>query len=313
MTKVREELGARPQLVCVAGGSGFVGRELVNRLVCAGHSVRVLTRHESHATALRVQPLVELHIGNYANDSFLCQALDGANVIINLVGILNERGRSGAGFRRAHVEITERLLHAAVVARAARFLQMSALGADAACGASHYLRSKGVAEQCVRAQGDRIDYTIFRPSVIYGSEDSLTNRFASLLRLTRGLLPLARASTQLAPIHVGDVAEAFMCALHGGDTSAQTYELCGAEVMSLAELVRQVARARHLRCRMLAMPDALGWLQAAVLEFVPGKPLSLDNFRSLRTDHVCHEDGCARLGLRPQRLSSWLSGSPKAA
>jgi len=82
-------------------------------------------------------------------------------------------------------------------------------------------------------------------------------------------MPLARASTRFAPIHVGDVAEAFMRALHGGDTSAQTYELCGAETLSLAELVQQVARARQLRCHVLAMPDALGWLQAAVLEFLP--------------------------------------------
>lgn len=301
-------LAARPQLVCVAGGSGFVGRELVNRLVRAGHSVRVLTRHEAHAAPLRVLPLVELHIGSYGDDTFLRQALSGANVIINLVGILNERGRSGAGFRLAHVELTERLLRAAVAAHA-RFLQMSALGADAASGASHYLRSKGAAEQRVRAHADRIDYTIFRPSVIFGNEDSLTNRFASLLRLSGGLMPLARASTRFAPIHVGDVAEAFMRALHGGDTSAQTYELCGAETLSLAELVQQVARARQLPCHVLAMPDALGWLQAAVLEFLPGKPLSLDNFRSLLTDNVCREDGCARLGLRPQRLSTWLAAS----
>ena len=179
----------------------------------------------------------------------------------------------------------------------------------AASGASHYLRSKGAAEQRVLAHADRIDYTIFRPSVIFGNEDSLTNRFASLLRLSGGLMPLARASTRFAPIHVGDVAEAFMRALHGGDTSAQTYELCGAETLSLAELVQQVARARQLPCHVLAMPDALGWLQAAVLEFLPGKPLSLDNFRSLLTDNVCREDGCARLGLRPQRLSTWLAAS----
>jgi uncharacterized protein YbjT (DUF2867 family) len=302
-------LAGRPQLVCVAGGSGFVGRELVNRLVRAGHSVRVLTRHEAHAAPLRLLPLVELHIGSYGDDAFLRQALSGANVIINLVGILNERGRSGAGFRRAHVELTEQLLRAAVAAQARRFLLMSALRADAASGASHYLRSKGAAEQRVLAHADRIDYTIFRPSVIFGNEDSLTNRFASLLRLSRGMMPLARASTKFAPIHVGDVAEAFMRALHGGDTSAQTYELCGAETLSLAELVQQVARARQLPCHVLAMPDALGWLQAAVLEFLPGKPLSLDNFRSLLTDNVCREDGCARLGLRPQRLSTWLAAS----
>jgi uncharacterized protein YbjT (DUF2867 family) len=301
-------LAARPQLVCVAGGSGFVGRELVNRLVRAGHSVRVLTRHAAHAASLRALPLVELHIGSYADDAFLCQALNGADVIINLVGILNERGWSGAGFHRAHVELTEQLLGAAVAAHARRFLQMSALGADPA-GASHYLRSKGAAEQRVRAHAERIDYTIFRPSVIFGKEDSLTNRFAALLRLTRGLMPLARAGARFAPIHVGDVAEAFLRALHGSDTSAQTYELCGTEILSLAELVRQVARARHLPCHVLAMPDALGWLQAAVLEFLPGKPLSIDNFRSLLTDSVCREDGCARLGLRPQRLSTWLTVS----
>jgi NADH dehydrogenase len=297
-----------PQRVCVAGGSGFVGRELVKRLAGAGHAVRVLTRQQARASPLRAPPpLVEQQVVDYRDEAALCQALGGADVVVNLVGILNERGRSGRGFWRAHVEVTAQLLRAALAVHAQRFLQMSALGADAAGGASHYLRSKGAAEQRVFAHADQIDYTIFRPSVIFGCEDSLTNRFAALLRLAAGLMPLARASTRFAPIHVGDVAEAFMRALAGGHTSGQTFELCGAETLSLAELVQQVARARQLPCHVFSMPDALGWLQAALLEFLPGKPLSLDNFRSLLTDSVCREDGCAQLGLHPKRLSAWLA------
>jgi uncharacterized protein YbjT (DUF2867 family) len=293
-----------PLQIGVTGGTGFVGRELITRLARAGHAVRVLTRNAVHADQLLPLSSVEIAVGNVYNTDFLRRSLDGCDLVINLVGILNESGRSGAGFRRAHVQFTAGLVQAMQQAHIPRLLHMSALNADPERGRSHYLISKGQGELLVRnARG--LQWTIFRPSVIFGAEDSLTVRFASLLRLSAGLLPLARPGARFAPIYVGDVADGFMRALDGGASVASTYELCGPEVLTLAEIVRLTAQAAHLPCHLLPLPDAFAWLQGALMDFLPGKPFSLDNYRSLLTDSLCHDNGCQRLGLQPASFRAW--------
>ena len=302
---------ARPLTICIAGGTGFVGQELISRLMSAGHELRVLTRASSHAIDLMPLPSVELAVGDVYHPEFLRRSLDGCDVVINLVGILNERGFRGAGFRRAHVEFTAGLLRAMRQLRVPRLLQMSALNADAEHGRSHYLRSKGAAEQLLRAAGPPLDWTIFRPSVIFGPGDSLTNRFARLLRSTHGQLPLARAAARFAPIYVGDVAAAFMQALHGGASSHKCYELCGPEVLTLEQIVRITASVAQLPCHIYRLPNAVARLQASLMQFLPGKPFSVDNYRSLLTDSVCHYDDGRQLGLARASLSAlaplWLA------
>lgn len=295
-------------LVCVLGGTGFVGTELVARLAHLGHRVRVLTRSAFRAQHLTVLPTVDVVEANPHDPAALAQHFTGADVAVNLIGILNERGRSGAGFRAAHSELARKVVEAARSRRVRRLLHMSALGADAASGPSHYLRTKGEAEQHVRAAAPDVDFTIFRPSVIFGAGDSLTNRFARLLRLTGGFLPLAKPQARFSPVWVQDVAEAFVRALHGGTAGGQTYELCGPEVYTLEALVRTTARIAGLPCHLLPLPDALARAQAFVMDFVPGKPLSTDNLRSLSIDAVCRDDGCAQLGIRPQALSAVAPG-----
>jgi uncharacterized protein YbjT (DUF2867 family) len=301
---------ARPLVIGVCGGTGFVGHALIPRLVRAGHSVRLPTRDAGRADDLLPLSSVELLPGDVYDSDFLRRSIRGCDVVINLVGILNERGRDGAGFRRAHVEFTANLLRAMHAVHAGRLLQMSALNADATHGRSHYLRTKGEAERLVRADA-LLGWTVFRPSVIFGPGDSLTRRFARLLRLSCGLMPLARAATRFAPIYIDDVAEAFLRALHGGSAEHQIYELCGPEVLTLRQIVQLTARAAQLPCHVLPLPDALGRLQAAVMDWVPGKPFSSDNFRSLLTDSVCQDDGCGRLGLRPSSFGAlipeWLT------
>jgi len=282
-----------------------VGQELVYRLTRAGHELRVLTRASSHAIDLMPLPSVELAVGDVYNPDFLRRSIDGCDAVINLVGILNERGFGGAGFRRAHVEFTAALLRAIAQARVPRLLHMSALNADAERGRSHYLRTKGQAEQLVRAASG-LEWTIFRPSVIFGAQDSLTVRFASLLRLSAGLLPLARPGARFAPIYVGDVATAFMRALGLRASFGASYELCGPEVLTLNEIVRLTAQAAQLPCHVLPLPDAVAWLQGALMQLVPGKPFSLDNYHSLLTDSVCRDHGCERLGLDPASFSTWI-------
>lgn len=287
--------------IVILGGTGFVGTSLVTRWARAGHEITLPSRDPSRARHLAVLPTVRVVRADVHDPATLARLFRGCEVVVNLVGILNERGDSGRGFLRAHAELTRKSIEAASAANVARYLHMSALGADEH-GPSHYLRSKGLAERHVRAAPLTLDWTIIRPSVIFGARDSLTNRFAALLRISRGIMPLARASARFAPVWVEDVASAFDRALHGGPTSRASFDLCGPEIMTLADLVRCVGELEGIRAHVVALPDALGRLQAAVMDFLPGKPFSRDNFRSLTVDNICRDDGCTRLGIRPAAL-----------
>jgi uncharacterized protein YbjT (DUF2867 family) len=294
--------------IVILGGTGFVASALVARLGAAGHDVRVLTRHIDRARHLAVLPSISIGVANVHDPLVLRREFAGADVAINLVGILNEPGRSGAGFATAHADLTREVVAAAAARGVRKLLQMSSLGADAAGGPSHYLRSKGVAEQHVRAAPAALRWTIFRPSVIFGPGDSLLNRFAGLLRLSAGFMPLARAGTRFAPVHVGDVVDAFLRCLpdasHGAESDGASYDLCGPEILTLAELVRRTGDAIGVPAKILPLPDAIARLQALVMDFLPGKPFSTDNYRSLLLDSVCAECGLARLGIQPTSLAA---------
>jgi NADH dehydrogenase len=286
--------------ICVLGGSGFVGTELVTRLVYAGHWVRVPTRSLDHADRLRVLDTCELRVANIHEPRVLSQLFADCEVVINLVGILNPRG--SASFENVHVNLVAKVMAAARTAGVRRVLHMSALGA-AENAPSRYLRSRAQGEALARAvphpELPHPAVTIFRPSVIFGPDDSLTNRFARLLRASYGFMPLARSRALFAPISVVDVAEAYMRALSSHQSAGRTYELCGPDNLTLEETVRLTARIAQLPCHILRLPDALGRLQGVVLGLLPGKPFTLDNFRSLTRDSVCQSDGCRELGIRP--------------
>jgi NADH dehydrogenase len=291
--------------ICVLGGTGFVGTELVTRLAEAGHNVRVPTRHISHGNHLRVLDTVRVVVANVHNIGALGQLFTGADVVVNLVGVLNERGRHT--FRAVHAELATRVIEAMRAARVPRLLQMSSLGAGAQAP-SRYLRSKGEAEAAVRVSAATMESTIFRPSVIFGPRDSLTNRFAKLLRAGKGVLPLARPHARFAPIYVHDVVEAFVRALSDRSTIGKSFELCGPDVMTLEELVRLTAAAAGLPAHLLLLPDFVARMQAFVMDFLPGKPFSTDNYKSLTIDSVCKQNGCASLGIQPVRMEAVVPG-----
>ncbi len=293
--------------ICVLGGSGFVGTELVTRLVQAGHWVRVPTRNLADVDRLRVLDTAELREANVHDPRILSQLFQDCSAVINLVGILNEQGRNT--FALVHTELAAKVRAAARRAGVRRILHMSSLGA-AESAPSRYLRSKAAAEAALKASaGAELAHpavTVFRPSVIFGAGDSLTNRFANLLRLSGGLLPLARADARFAPVSVLDVATAFMRALTLPPSPSSTYELCGPEVLTLEQIVRLTARAADLPCHILKLPDLIARLQGVALGLLPGKPFSLDNFRSLTVDSVCRENGCAALGIVPRPMLAEL-------
>jgi NADH dehydrogenase len=302
--------------VLILGGSGFVGSHLTRRLAGDGHSVTVATRYAPGCKHLWILPGVQVRQFDPYDGGRLAEELEGHDAAINLVGILNERGFGGAGFRRAHVELVEILIDACVDAGVERLVQMSALNAGQ--GESHYLRTRGEGEARVRsaARDGRLATTILRPSTIFGEDDSFLNRFAGLLKISP-VLPLARPGARFAPVYVDDVVEAFVRVLTDRDTIGQTYELCGSEVWSLIDLVRWLRDCLGLRRAVVGLPDALGRAQGMAFDFVPGKPFSSDNYKSLKLDSVCQTNGFEALGIKPwglaERATGWLEAEGRQA
>jgi NADH dehydrogenase len=283
------------------GGTGFLGTRLVARLIKNGHEVTVLSRDRELHKHLLVLPGLTLENCDVYQEAQLSERFRGQDLVINLVGILNERGFGGGGFRRAHLELTRTVLEAARSAGVRRLLQVSSLGA-ATDAPSYYLRSKGEAEKLIREQQSSLDWTIFKPSVMFGPGDSFLNRFAGLLGSVPLVFPLARPNARLQPVLVDDVVEALLRCLHGGACSKGTYEIGGPQVYTLREIVELVAKLTHRRRTIVGLPDVVGWLQGFFLNFVPGRPFSTDNYRSLTVDSVCSEDGLALLGIKPHSM-----------
>lgn len=279
--------------ICVLGGTGFVGSALLTRLHADGYQLRALTRHRARHRHLLVLPNLRLIEGDAHDPDTLRRAFEGMDAVVNLVGILNERGHGGRGFRRVHTELAQKVLEACKGAGVKRLLHMSALHADAATGRSHYLRSKGEAENHVHTFAGEVKVTSFRPSVIFGPGDSFVNRFARLLRLSPlPVFPLTCAQARFQPVYVGDVVEAMAGALEDPASFGRRYDLCGPRVYTLREIVEYVAQVLGLRRRVIALPDALSRLIALGSEYTV-KFFSLDNYYSLQVDSVCAEGHAA--------------------
>lgn len=287
------------------GGSGFVGTHLAAALAREGWRITVPTRDPARARHLLVIPSLQLVTADIHDPATLASLTAGQHAVVNLVGILNERGRSGGGFARVHTDLVRTLVEACRKQHIDRLVHVSALNADADRGVSHYLKSKGRAERIIREEsGPDLRWTIFQPSVIFGPSDDFVNRFARLLRAIPLGLPLARPGARFAPVWIGDVVAAILRALADDATAGESYELCGPERFTLRQIVCKVRDELGLTRAVVGIPDFAARLQAAVCDFVPGKPFSTDNYRSLLVDSVCKVNGLARLGIQPQPFSA---------
>ena len=288
------------QIVGLLGGAGFVGSVIANRLVNHGFAVRIFTRRRDRARHLWLLPDTHIIETDPIEQDQLNTAVSGCSALINLIGILNEGRDNGEGFRRAHTEITLRAIKACKASDVRRFIQMSALGADS-FAPSYYLRTKGEAEKLVLAeQNSRFRATIMRPSVIFGPDDDFINRFARLLKMSPRVFPLACASARFQPVYVGDVAEAFITALQDDSTVEKRFDLGGPKVLTLAEIVKYVARVIDRPTYVIPLGQFLSSVQANVLEYFPGKPFSRDNLRSTQEDSVCDgTNGLDQFGIHP--------------
>jgi NADH dehydrogenase len=291
--------------ICLIGGSGFVGRHLAARLVKSGYKVRVLTRRRESHRDLLVLPDLELIECNIYDAAALNAQLQGMDVVVNLVGILNERRRGD--FQRAHASLSQGIVDACRATGVKRLLHMSALKADTENAPSQYLRSKGEGEAIALAATD-LQITVFRPSVIFGPDDQFLNRFAHLLALSPGIFPLACADARFAPVYVEDVAEAFVRAIHNPATFGQAYNLCGPKPYSLRELVEYVAKLTGHPRHIIPLGDRLSWWQGLIMEFLPGRPFSRDNYLSTRVTSLCKSPFPAVFDITPASIEAIVPG-----
>lgn len=291
----------KSQKACILGGTGFVGRELIRRLVERGYECHIPTRRAHRHRDLKLYRGVVLHPTPTLDHQTLVERFTGCDLVVNLIGILNESSRSR--FQQIHVDLVDHVLRAAHQAGVPRLLHLSALNANrpetGETKLSNYLKSKGAGEALVLAT-ESPQTTVFRPSVIFGRGDSLFTRFAALLDWAPGLFPLACADTRFAPVWVGDLAEAMMRSLNRPESIGQAYDLCGPRSLTLHELLAFTARVRGRKVKIIDLGDRAAQWQARVFEHLPGKPFTMDNFRSLQIDSVCTENnGLQQLDIAP--------------
>lgn len=228
--------------VLLSGASGFVGREVLRQLVTDGHSVRVLTRDPHHCEALRKEFSVEIFHGNLLHRPTLDGCMAEVDAVVHLVGIIAEEGENT--YERVHVTGTQNLLAEAKKAKVKRFVHMSAIGAREGAR-SAYHQTKWAAEETVRASG--LDWTIFRPSIIYGPGDAFVNLFAKMTRCPYSIfqfftLPLIGSGyAHLQPISVDDVARSFSRSLTKPESVKKIYDLCGPAPLRLRDILRTIA------------------------------------------------------------------------
>jgi len=288
--------------VCVLGGTGFVGRHLCSELSRRKLQIRVLTRRRERRRDLIVIPSLELVEADVHSVADLSVQMKGCDAVVNLVGILNERHRPGQDFASVHGELPAKVAEACRYNRIDRLLHMSALGASSDAP-SDYLKYKAEGENTAHLWADQgLHTTSFRPSVLFGPDDSFFNRFAALLAMSPVVFPLACPNARMAPVYVEDVTRVFADSLTRKHTYGQHYDLCGPKQYTLRELVEYTARIAGLKSRILPLGDTLSRLQARVLEWAPGKPFSRDNYLSLQVDAECKEDGFKEFGFRPTSL-----------
>jgi uncharacterized protein YbjT (DUF2867 family) len=289
---------ATRSVATVFGGSGFIGRYVVKRLAHKGFVVRVAVRDTERALFLKPMGAVGQVVPLYAsltNEATVHRAVDGADLVVNTVGILAEQ-RSGE-FQRIHAEGAGLVAKLSAGAGVTRLVHISAIGADAGA-ASHYAASKGVGEALVREAFPGV--TILRPSLVFGPEDNLFNRFAGMARLLP-FMPVICGDTQFQPVYVGDVADAVMAALIRSEAPGAIYELGGPRVWRFRELLAYILRETGRRRPMVDIPMGLARLQARMMELLPGKPLTRDQLLMLASDNVAGPDlpGLNELGVVP--------------
>ena len=280
----------------VFGGSGFLGRYVVKRLAAAGYVTRIAVRDTESAMFLRPMGRVGQIVPMYASlghEATIARAVEGASVVVNLIGILAER-RAG-DFQRVQAEGAGRIASLAASAGATRMVQVSAIGADPA-SPSLYAKTKAAGEAAVLAALPTA--TVLRPSLVFGAEDQFFNRFGRMAQVLP-FMPVIAGDTKMQPVYVGDVADAVIAGLTGSGTAGKTYELGGPRVWTFREILAYILKETRRKRRLVDIPMGMARFQASIAEKLPTKPFTRDQLLLLSHDNVVQPgaSGLAELGI----------------
>jgi uncharacterized protein YbjT (DUF2867 family) len=295
-------MALRNKIITVVGGSGFLGRYVVKLLAEKGYIVRVLVRDVEAASFLKTSGdvgQVALISADITQEESLKGKLDGSFAVINLVGILFE-SRSQS-FAAVHAQGAERLAKLASSVGAARFIQVSSLGVDLSVS-STYARTKEAGEKAVKAAFP--DATILRPSVMFGAEDGLFNKFAQMAMLSPVLPLIGGGKTRFQPVYVMDVAHAIISALENPETKGQTYELGGPKIYSFKELLEFLLITIHRKRCLLNIPAGIASVMGIFAGMLPTPPITRDQVKLLGYDNVvgANVKTFNNLGIKPTAL-----------
>jgi len=291
-------------LATVFGGSGFIGRYLVTMLARDGWQVRAAVRRPDEALFLKTAGVVGQVTpvaANVRDRASVAQAVEGADAVVNLVGILHEGGKQR--FKTVQGEGARVVAEEAARAGVAHLVHVSAIGADPKSNSS-YARTKAEGEAAVRQAYPNA--TILRPSIVFGPEDGFFNRFAKLAQISPFLPLIGGGATRFQPVYVGDVAEAVMKALELPPAAGQTYELGGPKIYRFADLMRMLLAETGRKRLLLPVPFPIASLMGAVLQCLPMPQLTLDQVRLLKRDNVVSEGaaGFSALGIAPTSVEA---------
>ena len=290
--------------ILILGGTGFVGRHLCEKLAALPCRVTVVTRRRSSASHLQMLPMVDIVEVARLDSTSLTALLAEHDAVVNLVAILHG---DEAAFEKVHVQLLRDLVKACQAVGGRRMVHISSLGASLDAP-SRYQRSKARGEAVLLESGQEV--SVLRPSVIFGAEDKFLNTFASLQQMFP-VIPLASSQARFQPVWVEDVATALVECLEDKSTIGQIYEACGPEVFTLKQLVQLAGRYSGVNNGegrpIISLPDALGRLQARLMELAPGEPImSRDNLDAMKSDNVASGQlpGLAALGITPAALGA---------
>ena len=296
-----QEREMNTKLVTIFGGSGFLGRHTVRALARAGWRIKVATRHPNRAFFLR--PLgavgqIDFVKCDVADAASVAQALTGSQAVINLTGILFEKGQT---FEDVQADGAANIAQAAAAAGVGSLVHVSAIGADAESDSS-YAVTKAEGESSVREAFPKA--VILRPSIVFGPEDGFFNKFAAMARFLPALPLIGGGRTRFQPVFVGDVAQAIVTSLSRQD--GRTYELGGPGTYSFKELLQLILRETGRRRALIPMPFGIAFLKAAFLQLLPKPLLTIDQVRLLKKDNVVSPTapGLADLGITPTSVEA---------
>lgn len=303
------KLSSAPKLVTIFGGSGFVGRHLVRTLANRGYQIRVAVRRPDLAGHLK--PLgnvgqIQLTQANLRYRDSIDAAVRGADIVINLVGILQENGKQKFDAIQA---VGAQAVAEAAKAAGAKLVHMSAIGADAE-SLSGYGESKGEGETAVMIVDKNA--IIVRPSIIFGPEDDFFNRFGAMARIAPALPLIGGGETKFQPVYVGDVAEAIAKAAEGNVKPGRVYELGGPEILSFRECLELLLEEIGRRRMLISLPWFVASMIGRLVGWLPGAPITSDQVEMLKSDNVVSEEAAKDMrtlegmGIKPTPMSAIL-------